>query len=95
MSKLIKNELIKIFKKKTIYIALIVILLFLVFMNIMFKYSYGNYYNDYAYSEGYIEYLDDELAKLDPSKPSDTSTYIDLKSQRDMIDYMSKYDECT
>ena len=93
MSKLIKNELIKIFKKKTIYIALIVILLFLVFMNIMFKYSYGNYYNDYAYSEGYIEYLDDELAKLDPSKPSDTSTYIDLKSQRDMIDYMSKYDE--
>ena len=39
MSKLIKNELIKIFKKKTIYIALIAVLLLLIFMNCILKFS--------------------------------------------------------
>lgn len=41
LSNLVKNELIKIFKKKTIYITMVVIFLLLIFMNCMFKYANG------------------------------------------------------
>ena len=34
-------------------------------------------------SDSYITYIKEDLAKLDPTNPSDTSMYIDLKSQLD------------
>ena len=58
LSSLVKNELIKIFKKKTIYITMGVIFLLLIFMNCMFKYANnGNTINYYLYSENYIQSL--------------------------------------
>lgn len=93
MSNLVRNELTKIFKKKTIYIALIVILLFLIFMNCMLKFSSNYNPYTYSYSNEQIEYLKADLAKLDPNKPSDTSMYIELQSQIEISEYMNKYDE--
>ena len=75
MSKLIKNELIKIFKKKTIYIALIAVLLLLIFMNCILKFSGYSSNEIYAYTEEQIGYLKEDLSKLDPKKSSDTSMY--------------------
>lgn len=91
MSKLIKNELIKIFKKKTIYIALIAVLLLLIFMNCILKFSGSNSNEIYAYTEEQIEYLKEDLSKLDPKKSSDTSMYIELKSTIDTNELMLKY----
>lgn len=92
MSSLIKNELTKIFKKKGIYITLLVILAFVILTNCIYKYFYHD--NSYSYyNDGYIEYTKQEIAKLDPEKPSDTQMYIDLKTQLDVYDMMQKYEQ--
>ena len=91
MSRLIKNELTKIFKKKSIYITLFVILAFVILTNCIYKFFYdsGSYHE---YNESYIQYTKEELAKLDPNKPSDTKMYIDLKSELDVYEMKQKYE---
>lgn len=91
MSNLIKNELTKIFKKKTIYITMFLIFLMIVFINCMNKYSNSSTYSAYMYSESYIESLKDELSNLNPEKPSDVTLYINLKSEIDLSNLMEKY----
>ena len=92
MNNLIKNELIKIFKKKTIYITMIVIFLLLIFMNCMFKFANsGSEYNYYLYNENYIESLRSELETLNPDRPSDVTTYINLKSEIELSEIMNQY----
>ena len=91
MSNLIKNELTKIFKKKTIYITMLLIFLMIVFINCMNKYSNSSTYSAYMYSESYIESLKDELSNLNPEKPSDVTLYINLKSEIDLSNLMEKY----
>ena len=91
MSNLIKNELTKIFKKKTIYITMILIFLLMIFINCINKYSNSSSYSAYMYSESYIESLKDELSNLNPEKPSDVTLYISLKSELDLSNLMEKY----
>lgn len=91
MNKLIKNELTKIFKKKNIYITLLVVLAFVVLTNCIYKFFYTS--NNYAYSDNYIQYTKEELAKLDPNKTSDIKMYIELKTQVDVYDLMNKYEK--
>ena len=91
MSNLIKNELTKIFKKKTIYITMLLIFLMIVFINCINKYSNSSSYSAYMYSESYIESLKDELSNLNPEKPSDVTLYINLKSEIDLSNLMEKY----
>ena len=78
MSSLIKNELTKIFKKKSIYITLFVVLAFVILTNCIYKFFFTTG-NSYGYSDNYISYIKEELARLDPTKPSDTTMYIELK----------------
>ena len=92
MSSLIKNELTKIFKKKSIYITLLVVLAFVILTNCIYKFFFTRG-SEYGYSDSYIAYIKEDLAKLDPTNPSDTSMYIDLKSQLDTYELMQKYDE--
>lgn len=91
MNKLIKNELIKIFKKKSIYITLLVVLAFVVLTNCIYKFFFTS--NNYAYSDNYIKYTKEELAKLDPNKTSDIKMYIELKTEVDAYDIMNKYEK--
>lgn len=92
MSSLIKNELTKIFKKKSIYITLFVVLAFVILTNCIYKFFFTTG-NSYGYSDSYISYIKEELARLDPTKPSDTTMYIDLKSELETYELMQKYDE--
>ena len=92
MSNLIKNELTKIFKKKSIYITLIVILGFVILTNCIYKYFYGGGTSDY-YSEDYIQYVKESISHLDPEKPSDTSMYIDFKTTLDMYEITKEFEE--
>lgn len=91
MSRLIKNELTKIFKKKSIYITLFVILAFVILTNCIYKFFYqsGSYHE---YNESYIQSMKEELAKLDPNKPSDTKMYIDLRTELDIYEMKQKYE---
>ncbi len=91
MSRLIKNELIKIFKKKSIYITLLIVLSFIILTNCIYKFFYHSGSYD-EYSDNYIEYAKEEIKKLDPNKPSDTKMYIDIKSTLDMYELAQKYE---
>ena len=91
LSNLVKNELIKIFKKKTIYITMVVIFLLLIFMNCMFKYANGgSEYDYYLYNENYINSLRNELETLNPEKSSDVTTYINLLSEIQLSEMMEQ-----
>ena len=91
MSNLIKNELTKIFKKKTIYITMLLIFLLMIFINCINKYSNSSTYSAYMYSESYINSIKEELSNLNPEKPSDVTLYINLKSELDLSNLMEKY----
>ena len=78
MGSLIKNELIKIFRKKSTYIVLIILALFVVLTNFIYKYmmsmiNQGNYNT----SDQYIEYAREQLNNINPE--SDRENYIQLK----------------
>lgn len=93
MSKLIKNELIKIFSKKSMIVIGVIILVIIIGFNVLNKIS-QNMSNSYsAYSESYIQYLDEELAELDPNKPSDINKYVETKSQKDLATLANDYKE--
>ena len=92
MSNLIKNELIKLFKKKSIYIALIVVLGFMIFSNVMSKNTSNILYNQYYYSGQTLTFLQEELEGLDPEKASDMEMYIDIKSQIELYELMGEYE---
>ena len=90
MSNLIKNELTKIFKKKSIYIILFVTLAFVILSNCMYKYFYNSSNYSY-YSDSYVEFAKEEIKELDPDKPSDTKMYIEYKTVIDVSDMMKQY----
>ena len=92
LNNLVKNELVKIFKKKTIYITMVVIFLLLIFMNCMFKYANsGSEYDYYLYNENYINSLRSELETLNPEKSSDVTVYIDLLSEIQLSEMMEQH----
>lgn len=93
MSKLIKNELVKIFSKKSMIVIGVIILAIVIGFNVLNKIS-QNMSNSYqAYSDGYIQYLDEELSNLDPNKPSDINKYVETKSQKDVATLAKDYKE--
>ena len=92
MSNLIKNELIKIFKKKAIYIILFITLAFVILSNCLNKYFYGDSSFSY-YSDGYVEYAREAITGLDPNRPNDTKMYIEYKTVLDVYDMMQEYDD--
>ena len=91
MSNLVKNELTKIFKKKSIYIVLFVTFAFVILSNCMYKYFFNSGSYSY-YSESYVEFAREEIKGLDPNKTSDAKMYIEYKTVLDVFDMMKEYD---
>lgn len=90
---LIRNEFSKIFHKKSLWIVAILLVAISITMNVMIKQTSKNQYqNRYMYSEGYMDYLKEDLAKLDPKKPSDNAIYIDTKTNLDMVELINQFD---
>lgn len=73
---------------------MLVILAFVILTNCIYKFFYHDA-NSYMYSDNYIQYAKEELAKLDPNKPSDTKMYIDLKTQVEVFDIVQRYEQDT
>jgi ABC-2 type transport system permease protein len=91
LSSLIKNEIIKIFKKKSIYVMLIVTFAFTILTNVIYKYIY-NMNGDY-FSEGYIEVLEEQQKSLNPDNPEEVSIYINNKTDLDTYNLAKQYDK--
>lgn len=83
MSKLIKNELIKIFSKKSMIVIGVLILAVILITNITTKMQ-SKSSGSSVYSDGMIAYYDERLAQLDPEKPANWNEYIELKTERDV-----------
>lgn len=91
MGNLIKNELIKIFKKKGTYIVLIIFFLYVILANCLYKYM-GNFTSyDYRIDDEYIETRKSEINNIDIN--SDRQHYIDCKTDIDFYDLYKKYDK--
>ncbi|HOO68024.1 MAG TPA: hypothetical protein PLC53_01495, partial [Bacilli bacterium] len=93
MINLIKNELIKIFSKKAIYIVLLIMFLFVILVNCIYKFAYDE--NGYMKSDDYTEqdlnYLNEEIINLDINNPDDISTYISIKTNIEVDELILKY----
>ena len=94
MNRLIKNELIKIFKKKSIYITLLVILGFAILTNCIYKYSMNrnSYTSGVYYATEYLDTIKEEMEKLDLTKPENIPIYIDYKTTIEISDISKKYE---
>ena len=90
MINLIGNELKKIFKKKTIYILLIIIVGYIILSNIMMKLNNTEYQYHYYY-DGEIEYLESYLSELDPNNPSEYPDFASFKRQLEIMNLSKEY----
>lgn len=90
MISLIGNEFKKIFKKKTIYILLIITLAYMLLMNIMIKFT-DDGYSYYYYYEGDIEYYQSVLDKLNPENPAELTSYIEYSTQVELLNLTKQY----
>lgn len=90
MGSLIKNELIKIFRKKSVYIILIVIFLFMILTNFIYKsmYSKSSIYG-HRYSESYLSDLKEQIKNINVN--SDRDHYISTKTEIDFYELLKKY----
>ena len=89
MINLIKNELIKISKKKSIYITLIITLIFIVASNIIYKVNADNTYGYDLASN--IEYYEQQLEALDVNDPQQRDMYINYEIELELAKLIDKY----
>ena len=90
MINLIGNELKKVFKKKTIYILLIIIVGYILLSNIMIKITDTGYQYNYYY-EGDLEYYQNLIAELDPDNPAQFPDFAECKRNIETLGLTKKY----
>lgn len=88
LSNLIKNEFVKILKKKSTYIILLITLAFIIFSNFMYKNTNSQIYSG-GYDDEVLLYYEEQMPS--PDDPETIDTYIDMKSKLDMMKLMQKY----
>lgn len=92
MGNLIKNELVKIFRKKSTYIVLIILAVFVILTNCIYKYMMNMLMpGQYKQSDEYIQYAKERLASMTPE--ANREEYIDLKTEVDVYELQKDYDE--
>lgn len=82
MSRLIKNELKKLFGKKLMYILLIIMIAFIILNNVM--YNMDTTSSEAEYLQEQVSYLEEELKTLDYKSQENNEYYIDLKTEYDI-----------
>lgn len=92
MGSLIKNELTKLFRKKSTYIVLVILAAFVLLTNLIYKFMLSALMpNQYRNSEQYISYAREELKGTNPE--TEREKYIDLKTEIDLYELEKNYDD--
>lgn len=89
MINLIKNEFIKIFKKKSTYIILAITIAMIILSNVIYKTTSNIFYSNY--SSDMIAFYEEDLKDMNPNDPSTLSIYLEEKTQYDMLKLIEKY----
>ena len=92
MINLIRNEFIKLFKKKSIYILLVVMFGFIVLNNFLTK-EFSTAIIDGSLEEANISYLKEEMKTLDKSNPDEKAQYYTDLSEIERYELTKKYKE--
>lgn len=90
MTKLIKNELKKIFHKKSFYIVTILLIAYTFLTNFVYK-NMNEYYYDSSSDSVNIAELKAQNATLDLNNSSDLSTYVNNLNQIELAELSEKY----
>ena len=93
MINLIKNELIKIFKKKSIFIIILISFFFVCFNNVIYKYVNNILVDDFEYSEEVINAKKEELKNFTIITLEDYEYYAELNTSVDTYELLSKYNK--
>lgn len=90
MINLIKNELKKIFSKKSIYILAIITFAFIILNNVLYKFVIEG---DLLDIDGmiYTGMSEEELTKLDLGNTEEFSVYVDIKTNKEIYELKQKY----
>lgn len=72
---------------------LIIIFVFIIISNAMYKYTYSSVIGGSYYSESYIKTLEEEIKTLNPENPADVQDYIIYKSDIDTYNLLKQYDK--
>ncbi len=92
MINLIKNELKKIFSKKAIYILAIITFAFIILNNVLYKFIIEeNVFN--VEKMIYDSVSDEQLAKFDLSNPEEFSSFVEIKTNKEILELRGKYPE--
>ncbi len=91
MISLIKNEIIKILKKKSIYVMLIVTLGFIILTNAIYKHAFSSIMNGGYFSDDYIATIEEEQKSLNPNNPEDVELYINNQTDIDTYKLAKQY----
>lgn len=88
MINLIRNELIKISKKKSIYITLIITLAFVILTNIIYNLDTSSFGYDYS---SQIQFYEEQLRQLDTKNPEDREIYTSYQAELETMKLKQKY----
>ncbi len=89
MINLMRNELIKILKKKSTYIILFITIGIIILFNFMFCYSSQS--SSFGYTDEDVAEYEELLNDYDVNNPEENSIYIDIKSKADMMKLIVHY----
>ena len=92
MINIIKNEITKIFKKKSIYVMLIITFAFIILTNVLYKFIIPKLFNASAFDNIVTESVKNEMKNLNINNPQDVDLYITDKTILDTNELLKKYD---
>lgn len=87
MINLIRNELTKISKKKSIYITLLITLIFIIITNVIYNIQSNNNYD----LSGEIEFYEEQLKHYNKDKIEDREIFTSYKAQLEIAKLVQKY----
>lgn len=92
MISLVKNELVKIFSKKSFYIKLAIILMFIILTTCIYKFAYNNMYSMYASpASTYYAEMEKQVKELESQNKTNTDEYVYMKTDLEINDLVKQY----
>ena len=93
MINLIKNEITKILKKKSIYVMLIVSLAFVILTNVLYKFVIPRFMNMSMYDDIMINSIKEEMKTFDLTNEEELEMYVTDKTTIEENELSKKYDD--
>lgn len=92
MTKLITNELKKIFHKKSTFIIVGIFVAIIILLNVVISFTNRIDYEDYRFSEENVQFTTNSLSNYNPDNFEEVEGYVDNKTEIDYITFVNNYE---